>query len=131
MSKEFPVYSDVDNRFDFNAFTGALNKKIDIHAVRQSIINLLQTEHYDRCFHPEIGISIQGLMWQLSSVITFEILKEEVKTLLAYEPRIELIDLDISILDPSREDVVYISMAYNIRAVGLTDMFSFAVTRVR
>ena len=49
------IYSDFDVTFKKNALTGDVIKKNNLEDIRQSIGLLLQTNFYERKWHPEIG----------------------------------------------------------------------------
>ena len=53
--KKARIFKDFDMSFGINAFSGDINKKLDVNAVKQSIKNLLLTQDGEKPFHPEIG----------------------------------------------------------------------------
>lgn len=54
-------YSDFDIAFKAHPVTGDLCRKVGVNSVVQSIINLIQTNHYERPFHPEIGGNVRSI----------------------------------------------------------------------
>jgi len=52
-------YRDLDLDFGRNSVTNDVNKLTDIEAVKRSVRNLINTSHFDRPFHPEIGSSVE------------------------------------------------------------------------
>src|SRR6056300_573363 len=52
------IYSDLDLDFNRNTVTNDIPKVEDINAVKRSVRNLVQTNYYERPFHPELGCGI-------------------------------------------------------------------------
>ena len=63
------IYKDLDLDFGRNPVTNDVNKLTDVEAVKRSVRNLINTNHYERPFHPEIGSGIRGLLFE--PMITF------------------------------------------------------------
>ena len=59
-------YKDLDLDFTRNVVTNDVVKIEDVNAVKRSVKNLIQTNHYERPFHPEIGCGIRELLFMLS-----------------------------------------------------------------
>ena len=57
------VYSDFFTDFSRHINTGQLNKKTNEDAVKQSVRNLLLTNHYERPFQPQIGSNLKQLLF--------------------------------------------------------------------
>jgi phage baseplate assembly protein W len=130
MSKENPIYTDANNEFKINDFTKDLILKIDRDAVRQSVINLLKTKHYDRCFHPEIGSAVDGLMFKPAISYYLEIAKNEIKHIIGtYEPRVNIIELDIW-QDDNNPSFITVKLDYEILKIGVIDTYEFRIQRV-
>ena len=89
--KKNRIYTDIDLSFGVNAFSGDINKKLDVNAVKQSIKNLLLTQSGEKPFHPEIGSPLYGLLFEnmrpgMETVISSRI--QDVVT--AFEPRCKM-----------------------------------------
>ena len=56
------IYSDLDLDFTRNPVTSDVVKLTDVEAVKRSVKNLIQTNHYERPFHPEIGSDVRALL---------------------------------------------------------------------
>jgi len=97
MARYTRVFSDIDLNFIANPVSGDVSKKLDENAVKQSIKNLLLTNHYERRFHPEIGSSIRGLLFEPYSPLTKAMLERAIiNTIENYEPRVVLIAVEIT-----------------------------------
>ena len=58
------IYSDLDLDFTRNPVTSDVVKLTDVEAVKRSVKNLIQTNHYERPFHPEIGSDVRALLFE-------------------------------------------------------------------
>jgi phage baseplate assembly protein W len=88
------IYSDFNIAFIPNPLTGDLTKVTGVNSVVQSIMNLVQTNHYERPFHPEIGGNVRRLLFELVDAVTANLLSQEIQNVLAnFEPRAQILDV--------------------------------------
>lgn len=88
------VFSDFDVDFTAHPITGDLTRKTGVNAVVQSVLSLVQTNHYERPFHPEIGSNIRKLLFELSDSVTANLIAEEIKHVLSnFEPRVNVTEV--------------------------------------
>jgi phage baseplate assembly protein W len=91
------IYSDFNVDFQAHPITGDLLKVTGVQSVIQSIVDLVQTNHYERPFHPEIGGNVRKLLFDLLDPITANLISEEIKDVLAnYEPRAQVLDVIVA-----------------------------------
>ena len=76
------IYKDLDLDFGRNTTTNDVNKLTDVEAVKRSVRNLINTSHYDRPFHPEIGSSVRGLLFEPITPLTSLNLQRKVEEVL-------------------------------------------------
>ena len=89
-------YSDLALFFSKKATSSDISKVTDIQAVKRSIRNLILTDHYEKPFHPEIGSGIRGLLFELMSPLTANVLAKVVEDVIEnYEPRAKLIGVTV------------------------------------
>ena len=82
------IYSDIDFTFTKKPGGGDVALSYDQQAVIRSIRNLLLTNHYERPFNPDLGSSVNALLFQPISSLTSSQLETTIKTTLDnYEPR--------------------------------------------
>src|SRR6185312_12306460 len=75
-----------------------------IQAVVQSLMNLVQLNHYEVPFHPEIGGNVRKLLFENVDPITANLLSEEIKNVISnFEPRVQV----IAVLVEATEDNGY------------------------
>lgn len=82
------TYSDFDIAFKAHPVTKDLVKKTGANAVVQAIVDLIQTNHYEKPFHPEIGGNVRRLLFEPIDNITANLLSQEIqRTIKNFEPR--------------------------------------------
>ena len=83
------IVSDLD--FGRNTVTNDVNKITDIESVKRSVRNLINTNHFERPFHPEIGSDVRAMLFEPMTPLTALNLQRKVAEVLKnFEPRINL-----------------------------------------
>lgn len=84
-------YRDIDLDFGRNAVTNDIVKVEDVNAVKRSVVNLVQTNFYERPFHPELGCGVRELLFENFTPLTGIFIQRKIEeVLINYEPRISL-----------------------------------------
>ena len=93
-------YKDVDMNLERHPITGDVLIKSDEKAIKQSIINLVLLNYYDKPFRPGIGGDVQRMMFEnIDEPGWKEIIQESIATLIAlYEPRVTYKGSNIQVL---------------------------------
>ena len=87
-------YRDLDLDFGRNSVTNDVNKLTDVEAVKRSVRNLINTSHFERPFHPELGSSIRSMLFEPITPMTALMLQRRVQEVLVnFEPRIRLVQI--------------------------------------
>ena len=82
------IYKDLDLDFGRNRVTNDVNRLTDVEAVKRSVRNLINTNHYERPFHPEIGSDVRALLFENMTPLTALNLERKVaEVLVNFEPR--------------------------------------------
>ncbi|SVC07683.1 uncharacterized protein METZ01_LOCUS260537 [marine metagenome] len=90
------IYSDVDLSFKVHPTTGDLLKTKNATVIKQSMRNVLQTREFERIGHPEIGSSLQDLLFDPMSPITETRLRISIETTMrSLEPRAIIRDIQV------------------------------------
>ena len=90
------VYKDLDLDFSRNIVTNDVNKLTDVEAVKRSVRNLINTNHYERPFHPEIGSNLRAMLFEnISPQMTHAISKQIDLLLKNFEPRVRLVQVNV------------------------------------
>jgi phage baseplate assembly protein W len=86
-------------------------------SVRQSIWLILGTAKGERVMRPDFGCGIYDMVFEVNSSTTAAEAAEQVRdALLSFEPRIDVLDIDVS---PGGDgEVLYISIDYQVRATN-------------
>ena len=85
------IYKDLDLDFGRNTVTNDVNKLTDVESVKRSVRNLINTNHFERPFHPEIGGNIRALLFELMTPLTALNLQRKVEEVLNnFEPRAKI-----------------------------------------
>ena len=84
-------FKDIDLDFGRNVVTNDVNTVTDIIAIKRSVKNLIQTNFYERPFHPELGCGVRELLFENFTPITGVFIKRKIAEVLGnYEPRVTL-----------------------------------------
>ena len=81
-------YTDLDLFFTKRASDNDVGVITDIQAVKRSIRNLVQLDHYDKPFHPEIGSGVRQMLFELMTPITSIMIARKIEDVINnFEPR--------------------------------------------
>jgi phage baseplate assembly protein W len=98
------IYSDLDITFLKVPGTGDIPLKYNEQAVIRSIRNLLSTNIGERLFQPEVGSSLNSLLFEPVTQITATLIQNEVIRIITnYEPRASIARVDVSALPDSNQ----------------------------
>lgn len=123
-------YRDLDLNFEAHPVLGDVNILKEAEAVKRSIRNLILTDNYERFFNPELGSGITQLLFELVSPITERrIVTAITDTIVTYEPRADLIDVDVRVNEEQNGYTATITF-YIVNLVDPISMFVF-LERVR
>jgi len=96
MARSSRQFSDLGLSFTQHPSTGDVVLKYDEEAIKQSVRNLISTQHYERPFHPEIGCQIYSLLFENFSPITVSVMRRTIFDVLAkFEPRVIVLEVNI------------------------------------
>ena len=85
------IYKDLDLDFGRNPVTNDVNKLTDVEAVKRSVRNLINTNHFERPFHPEIGGNVRALLFENITPLTALNLQRKIEEVLSnFEPRAKI-----------------------------------------
>ena len=88
------IYKDLDLNFGRNTVTNDVINLTDVEAVKRSVRNLIQTSHFERPFHPEIGSDVRSMLFEPMTPLTALNLQRKVNEVLDnFEPRIKLVQI--------------------------------------
>ena len=89
------IYKDLNLDFQKKTATGDIQKLTDVESVKRSVRNLINTNHYEKPFHPEIGSNLRAMLFEnITPQITHVISKQIEMLLKNYEPRCRLVQVN-------------------------------------
>lgn len=90
------TYSDLDLTFRKQPVTRDVSFSYNEQSVIRSIRNLLSTEYFERPFKPDLGSSINHLLFEPVSVLTANLISDEIKRVIYnFEPRAKISEVDV------------------------------------
>ena len=124
------IYSDLDLDFTRNPVTSDIVKLQDVDAVKRSVKNLIQTNHYERPFHPEIGSDIRGLLFENMTPLTaLNLERKVIEVLVNFEPRAKIVDV---IAQPQEDANRYhIQISFYVVGISTPVVVETYLTRLR
>ena len=88
------IYRDLDLDFQVNSATKDIQKLSDVEAVKRSVRNLINTNHYERPFHPEIGSNLRAMLFENITPQMTHALSKQIDLLIKnFEPRCRLVQV--------------------------------------
>ena len=90
------VFKDLDLDFQQNTATKDIQKMLDVESVKRSVKNLINLNHYEKPFHPEIGSNLRGMLFENISPQMTHFIGKQIELLIKnYEPRCRLVQLNV------------------------------------
>ena len=88
------IYQDLNLDFLQNTATKDIQKITDIEAVKRSVRNLINLNHYEKPFHPEIGSNLRAMLFENMTPQMNALISRQIEELIQnYEPRARLIQV--------------------------------------
>ena len=89
-------YTDIDLNFSRNPVTNDVSILQDADSIKAAVRNLILTDAGERPFNPTIGSSIRGLLFEPASPIIASEIEARIRNVLRnFEPRIQLLQVDV------------------------------------
>ena len=89
------IYKDLNLGFQQNTATKDIQKLTDVEAVKRSVRNLINTNHYEKPFHPEIGSNLRAMLFENMTPQMNHIISKNIELLIKnYEPRCRLVQVN-------------------------------------
>lgn len=124
------IYSDLDLTFRKLPSTGDVSMKYDEQAVIKSIRNLLSTNLYERLFQPNVGSSLNKLLFEPVSPLTASLIEDEIARMINnYEPRATISQLFVQASPDSNQ--FNVSLFVLIGNIIIPSQINLILTRSR
>lgn len=119
------VFKDINLSLARHPITGDIATLSNVEAVKRSVRNLVNTNFYERPFHPEIGSNVRSVLFEPVSPIVATVLERHVRDVIAnFEPRAELVDVIVSDNSDANEYRVQIKF-FVVNSSDIADMNIF------
>ena len=113
MARNTRTFSDLDFNFTAHPVTGDIVRRFDESAIKNSLKNLILTSNYERPFHSEIGSPIKRLLFEPATPMLQVMLQKAISdTVNNFEPRVELLNVDVVVSEDTYE--VYVTIEFQI-----------------
>ena len=123
-------FRDIDLDFNRNAVTNDVAVVENVVAVKRSVRNLIQTNFYERPFHPELGCGIRELLFENFTPMTKIFLQRKIEeVLINYEPRINL--QNVAVDDDQDRNRLVVDIYFYVVGVPGPQTVSTFLQRVR
>lgn len=125
------AFTDLDFRFIANPNTGDAGLKKDVAAIKQSVLNILLTNHGEKPFRPIFGANLRAYLFENFDPVQEAIIKSVVETaLINYEPRVSVTNVEV--VDLSYRNALRIRVEFDILSpTELSTDVEFIVERIR
>ena len=88
------IFKDLNLDFQQNSATKDIQKIKDVESVKRSVRNLINTNHYEKPFHPEIGSNLRAMLFELMTPQMNHVITKQIENLINnYEPRCRLVQV--------------------------------------
>ncbi len=111
-------FKDISMSFKYNPLSGDLISLSNENAIARAVRNIVLTTPGEKFFDPDFGSSVSEILFENVDDITAISIEDEIKNCLAnYEPRVELIDVNVDPnFDQNQFDVI---ISYRIVGVDI------------
>ena len=107
------IYSDIPISFTAHPITGNVKKSINRDAVKNSVRNIILTNHGERFFKPKFGGNVTSKLFENASKFTEFNTARSIRIALAnYEPRAEVIKVKVT-TDPDTNNLT-VSLKFRV-----------------
>ena len=127
--------SDIDllftpKRSTVSGETGDIFKKIDAAAVKQSVKNIIMTNHFEKPFSPLFGGNVSAQLFELADNDLAEDLKDDIEEAINnYEPRAKVQKVEVN-YQPSANSVS-VRIEFQVVNLNQTEVIETTIARLR
>jgi len=126
--KSIRTYVDLDLDFTRHPVTNDVVKITDVDAVKRSVKNLINTQFYERPFHPELGCGVRDMLFENYTPMTGIFIRRKIEEVLNnFEPRANVSSINVN-EQPDRNGI---DVAVNFYVLNLPNPVSVTTTLQR
>lgn len=113
------LHKDLDFHFDINPITKDVPIVADVKAIKQSVLNILLTNHGERPFKPTFGANLRSYLFEPVDNVTIVLIANQIKeAIINWEPRVRVVDIKVR----SKADRNAIDISAELKIIGTGDM---------
>jgi len=121
-------YTDIDLTFTAKPSSGEIYKKFGSNAVKQAVKTLVLTNSYEKPFNPNFGGDLMGQLFELADRNNSSMIKRNIiENIEVYEPRAEILDVNVSILPDNN----LLDVSIKFKVVNTEEQVEFTTTLSR
>jgi len=121
------LYKDIDLTFAVKP-SGEIFKKTDAAAVKQSVKNLMLTNHFEKPFQPRFGANLRDLLFDLADDDAEQDIEDRCKqSINTFEPRARALNIT-AIAKPDRNSI---SVVVEFQIINTDELVKFTSTLAR
>ena len=111
-------FKDLSMSFKFNPLSGDLITLKNENAIARAVRNIVSTTPGEKLFDPDFGSSVSEILFENVDDITAVSIQDEIRNCLNnYEPRVDLIDVDV---DPNFDENQFdVTITYRIVGIDI------------
>ena len=111
-------FKDLSMSFKFNPLSGDLITLKNENAIARAVRNIVLTTPGEKFFDPDFGSSVSEILFENVDDITAVSIEDEIKSSLKnYEPRVELIDVNV---EPNFDENQFdVTISYRIVGIDI------------
>ena len=88
------IYKDLNLDFQVNTATKDIQKITDVESVKRAVRNLVNLNHYEKPFHPEIGSNLRAMLFENMTPQMNQLISKQIEQIITnYEPRARLVEV--------------------------------------
>ena len=108
-----PIFKDIPLSFNAHPVTGLIKSLTNREAVKQSVKNIVLTNHYERPYNPFLGGDVLSKLFEpMTSITEYEVTTNIKQALENFEPRADVLEVVVD----AKEDLnaLEVSITFNI-----------------
>ena len=90
-------FTDIDINMNLHPESKDVVLKYDLNAIKRSLRNILQTNHYERPFKPSFGANLRQMLFELASNETKVMKRRIIDSVTKAEPRVIVEDINVNL----------------------------------
>ena len=111
------AYTDLDLLYKTNPNTGDLSVKKGINSVKQSVLNILRTNHGERPFNPTFGANLRAFLFENINHVTAASIASQIKTAITNdEPIVKVLNVNVKTFPDNNN--IQITVTIQIVSIG-------------